>query len=200
MENMDVIKILGYGIIGLGFLLALMAFNLLSKEQKKDEPNEKILASINRFMMFSIALSALGLGSEIIRPLMSSTETIQTSVDPDDGSLLVKLKLTDESVKDGVLYDDLKNYKKIQKDDSKSYCIVVFSPNLTPYEKVIFKWSLHDSTGKLVDTYSQEVIPETNSYKTWSCRNEFSEYPEGRYYFNGEIKDSSKRIQYLIKV
>jgi len=54
MDNIDVVKVLGYGVVGLGFLLALMAFNLLSKEQKKDQPNSSMLNSIKWFMFFSV--------------------------------------------------------------------------------------------------------------------------------------------------
>jgi len=49
---MNVENILGYGFIGLAFLLALLAFNLLTKEQKKDSPRGTMLISIFVFMFF----------------------------------------------------------------------------------------------------------------------------------------------------
>lgn len=48
--NMDVLKILQIGVIGLGFLLALLSYLLLMKEQKQDKPRPDILKSIYVFM------------------------------------------------------------------------------------------------------------------------------------------------------
>jgi len=59
--------ILSYGVIGLGFLLALLAYFLLLREQHAKEPRESILAAINRFMIFSLVLAGLGLTSEVAR-------------------------------------------------------------------------------------------------------------------------------------
>lgn len=57
---MNVENILGYGFIGLAFLLALLAFNLLTKEQKKDSPRGAMLISIFVFMFFSLVLAGGG--------------------------------------------------------------------------------------------------------------------------------------------
>lgn len=64
---MDPVKILGYGVIGLGFLLALLAYRLLAKEQAQKKANPLVLRAIYVFMFFSFALTAIGLGSEFIR-------------------------------------------------------------------------------------------------------------------------------------
>lgn len=60
MGIIDVVKILGYGVIGLGFLLAFMAYRLLSEEQKKPRPTDKMLKAIREYMYFSIAITILG--------------------------------------------------------------------------------------------------------------------------------------------
>ncbi len=67
-SNLDVmLRILGLGTIGLGFLLAFLAFRLLNREQNIKAPRDMILTSITRFMIFSFLLCALGLFSEIWR-------------------------------------------------------------------------------------------------------------------------------------
>lgn len=60
MSNLNVYEILGYGVIGLGFLLAFLAFTLLTREQKREAPRGTILAAIYIFMVFSLALCLIG--------------------------------------------------------------------------------------------------------------------------------------------
>ena len=67
MDKFNIVQILSVGVIGLGFLLAIMAYNLLSKEQKKDIPREPLLKAISKFMAFSLAMALIGVGSELIR-------------------------------------------------------------------------------------------------------------------------------------
>lgn len=62
----DPYKILGYGVSGLGFLLALLAYFLLRHEQRTSEPRPPILRAVNRFMVFAAALAVLGISSEVI--------------------------------------------------------------------------------------------------------------------------------------
>ncbi|HWZ84125.1 MAG TPA: hypothetical protein VNW47_15965 [Terriglobales bacterium] len=64
MAGIDVVKILGYGVLGLGFLLALLAYRLLSKEQGRQTPSPDALHGIYVFMGFSLALCILGLVSQ----------------------------------------------------------------------------------------------------------------------------------------
>jgi len=66
LNNLDVVQILQIGVIGLGFLLALLAFWLLRKEQSKTEPHPNILKQITIFMAFSISLCVLGLLGNLI--------------------------------------------------------------------------------------------------------------------------------------
>ncbi|WP_136799472.1 MULTISPECIES: hypothetical protein [Desulfosediminicola] len=64
--NMDVLKILQIGVIGLGFLLAALAYHLLTKEQKHETPRPDILKSIYFFMSFSVVLCVIGIISQTI--------------------------------------------------------------------------------------------------------------------------------------
>ena len=43
MENLDVLKILQTGLPGLVFLLSVLSFRLLSQEQSKNKPNDKVI-------------------------------------------------------------------------------------------------------------------------------------------------------------
>lgn len=63
-ENLNVYDILGYGVIGLGFLLAVLAFRLLSAEQKRD-PRQEIIRAIYIFMVFSVVLCIIGFAAQV---------------------------------------------------------------------------------------------------------------------------------------
>ncbi|PCJ22895.1 MAG: hypothetical protein COA96_13120 [SAR86 cluster bacterium] len=64
MESLDFYKILSYGAIGLGCILAFLAYKLLRKEQNWKVPRESILKSINIYMGFSIVLTVVGFVTE----------------------------------------------------------------------------------------------------------------------------------------
>lgn len=53
-----IVKILGFGISGLSFLLVFMAFLLLRKEQDKPEPRQMILKTIWMFMGLCLVMSS----------------------------------------------------------------------------------------------------------------------------------------------
>ncbi|UUF16718.1 MULTISPECIES: hypothetical protein [Flavobacterium] len=67
LEKLDIVEILKIGSIGLGFLLALMSYQLIKREQVKEEPNALFLKSAQIFMFFSIIIMALGIFSEFIK-------------------------------------------------------------------------------------------------------------------------------------
>src|SRR4051812_27688147 len=67
MQGLRPENILSYGVVGLGFLLALLAYRLLGREQQKEQPNRSILVAIHVFMIFSAVLCVTGLGSEYLR-------------------------------------------------------------------------------------------------------------------------------------
>jgi hypothetical protein len=63
----DPAKLLSYGAIGLGFLLAFMAYLLLSGEQKRAQPRQSIIRAIYSFMIFAFALAFLGFANEFAK-------------------------------------------------------------------------------------------------------------------------------------
>ncbi len=82
MNNLNVIQILSYGVIGLGFLLAFLSYLLLRTEQKRSDPRKVMLRSIHLFMIFSIILTVVGLGSEGLRNI-KNLEAYKLSVSLD---------------------------------------------------------------------------------------------------------------------
>ncbi|MBA3979891.1 MAG: hypothetical protein C0462_04730 [Alcanivorax sp.] len=62
LENLDVVEILGLGVIGLGFLLALLSFFLLYKQIDvgTDPTLERPHSPIYMFLLFSVFLIAIG--------------------------------------------------------------------------------------------------------------------------------------------
>ena len=56
----NVISILRLGVIGLGFLLAVLAYLRLAQEQKRNPPRQSVLDTIKWFMGFSVALCLIG--------------------------------------------------------------------------------------------------------------------------------------------
>ncbi len=69
MENWNIVEILKLGLPGLVFLLSILSFKLLSKEQGKVRPSPSILKSIRNFMFINVALAIMTLAS----PVVSST-------------------------------------------------------------------------------------------------------------------------------
>jgi hypothetical protein len=65
MATFDPIRALSYGVIGLGFLLAFLAYRLLAKEQARADVRTGSLTATYVFMAFSICLTGIGLYSEI---------------------------------------------------------------------------------------------------------------------------------------
>jgi hypothetical protein len=66
MTGIDVVSILKMGLPGLVFLFALLSYSLLSKEQGKADPSDKVLRSIRFYIYTSFALAILTLASPII--------------------------------------------------------------------------------------------------------------------------------------
>ena len=68
--NLDIPSILKFGIIGLGTIMAILAYNLLRNEHIRNPPRPLIIKSIYSFMIFALILTILGFYSrkEIIYP------------------------------------------------------------------------------------------------------------------------------------
>ncbi|WP_263358636.1 hypothetical protein [Acidicapsa ligni] len=70
MSIFDPSKLLSYGAIGLGFLLAFLAYRLLSDEGKREPyPRKEMVRAIYAFMVFAFLLSFLGFSSELAKSL-----------------------------------------------------------------------------------------------------------------------------------
>jgi hypothetical protein len=88
-STIDPLKILQLGIIGLGFLLAVLAFLLLWKVAKRDNPAPQLLKAIYVLEGFSIALVILGRVAQLLQvlrprpdctPFASQLKAIQTDI------------------------------------------------------------------------------------------------------------------------
>ena len=85
LDSINVIDILGFGIIGLGFLLALMAYRLLAREQGRARTRKNMLRAVYIFMAFSVVLIIIGFASESldnspIEPPPDSTPDVKATV------------------------------------------------------------------------------------------------------------------------
>ena len=67
MNAIDPTKILSYGAIGLGFLLAFLSYRLLAKEQDRVEARSAMIRAIYSFMGFSFLLALLGFAGEFLK-------------------------------------------------------------------------------------------------------------------------------------
>ncbi|MCB0397576.1 MAG: hypothetical protein KDD36_13050 [Flavobacteriales bacterium] len=63
-SNLDVVEILKLGGIGLAFLLALLSFFILRREQKTEQPRKPILLSMGFFMVFSLIMLVITVVSD----------------------------------------------------------------------------------------------------------------------------------------
>jgi hypothetical protein len=67
MLPFNLTETLKYGIIGFGAIMGILAFLLLTREQKKEIPNQKILNSIYIYMAFAIILLFIGILSDTLK-------------------------------------------------------------------------------------------------------------------------------------
>lgn len=66
MGDINIVDILKLGLPGFAFLLSLLSYHLLAKEQGKTLPNFRMLKSIKHFMYVNIFLSVLTIAAPII--------------------------------------------------------------------------------------------------------------------------------------
>jgi hypothetical protein len=128
-RNVDPYQILSYGVIGLGFLLALLAFWLLKNEQQKRHPSTDMLTAVKGFMIFAILLCVIGIVGDGARgyfaaqqaPTGPDTLTVAVLASPSNANKVtvtfvnrtpgeVKLYWINES-------GTLKHYKDIETDN-----------------------------------------------------------------------------------
>jgi hypothetical protein len=90
MPDLDLFKLLSYGAIGLGCILAVLAYLLISAEQKRAAPRRRLLSSIYVFMAFSLALTTLGFGAELWKESLDQNAKAQTDKLADEIASLQK--------------------------------------------------------------------------------------------------------------
>ena len=73
---MDIIEILKLGLPGLVFLLSLLSYRLLTKEQDKKSPSQLILKSIKQYMYLNIFLAILTVSGSIIEDEFITDSTV----------------------------------------------------------------------------------------------------------------------------
>jgi hypothetical protein len=83
VEPLSFYKLLSYGAIGLGCILAVLAYMLLRKEQDQTNPRKQVLSSIYVYMVFSLILTIVGFLAEYLhynasQALDSKEQTITT--------------------------------------------------------------------------------------------------------------------------
>mgnify|MGYP001616164869 CR=1 FL=1 len=66
MGDINIVDILKLGLPGLAFLLSLLSYHLLTKEQEKTSPSARMLKSIRQFMYVNIFLAVLTIAAPII--------------------------------------------------------------------------------------------------------------------------------------
>jgi hypothetical protein len=200
MENIDVVKILGYGITGLSFLLAFMAYSLLLKEQKKQEPNENFLKSISNFMKFCVILAILGLTSEMVLTFMGKDKSQINDDGSEQYSLSYTLKISDTVIElnNNVYFSDIISLIEISKSNYSKVCLVANSKNVHINSNIMFSWILFDSAGNNLKSNSFASSPQYTDSNFWSCKYEFTTYPIGQYKFEVDIAGNKKEIHFKL--
>lgn len=126
MENWNIIEILKLGLPGLVFLLSMLSYRLLSKEQGKKAHSLKMLSSIKIFMYINVAFAMLTLAS----PIIDYTFFTKSKIFDIDA----KIGITDlEQEKAAVCYNaDYSNRYLLIKDIKTGRLIQVFAASLIP--------------------------------------------------------------------
>jgi hypothetical protein len=96
MGAVRLLEALQYGMIGFGAILAILAYVLLYREQRKNPPRSKMLQAIYVFMGFAIVLALVGFASEYIEngPGRKAWEGTWDSQTPFISSIRIKFTQT----------------------------------------------------------------------------------------------------------
>jgi apolipoprotein N-acyltransferase len=156
MGSLDAYNILNYGVIGLGFLLAFLAYRLLGREQQNPEPRRSILVAIHVFMIFSVVLCIIGFGSEYLRSLPSTATlaeigTLKTQLSQQQGDL------ENQIAENRKLNLVLQKYRDSQKEYVKRSRHIVSNLKLL---NSFVPAQLKESLNQLVDTLQASDVEE----------------------------------------
>jgi len=223
MDKFDIVRILSFGVVGLGFLLAIMAYNLLRKEQKRETPHASVLKSISQFMSFSIVMAALGLGSELIRIYLAPkqdnstyvSEKLFTEGDSKKGSLerpselmlenydLEDLQVKIVASKEGPDDNDI-DFKKarslveVSKSQTEELCFRGKGVGFVINRQAIFGWKVFDVANNLLIKYQYGFRPNASTWYVWSCRQDVLNYPIGEYLLEFKIQGNTRKLRFRL--
>lgn len=92
MENINVLEILKLGLPGLVFLMSVLTYRLIEKEQSKEKPNSEVIHLIKHFRNTSLVFAVLTMFPPIIEHYFFNEKQpykqIPISAFVDDGSLV----------------------------------------------------------------------------------------------------------------
>jgi len=145
LDGLKVVEILQIGVIGLGFLLAFLAYHLLTKEQRQDNPRPIIIRSIHVFMTFSVVLCLIGVLSQQIQGLFKAGDL--TAPSPQEGNSNHQ-ELLDELAIANLNVEELGS--ELQRLENKNIELVEENKSIKKLqkEKMTLTNSLKDSKGK----------------------------------------------------
>jgi hypothetical protein len=103
--TLDVVQILSYGVIGLGFFLALFSYNLLAREQKLKGERVEVLRSIKYYMGFSLILCVLGIAGNLVTSYSPSNQLTKFADHLEKERNLLEYGQTPEQASSGSLND-----------------------------------------------------------------------------------------------
>jgi len=125
---MDIIEILKLGLPGLVFLLSLLSYRLLTKEQDKKNPSQLILRSIKQYMYLNIFLAILTMSGSIIEEeFFAGSDSTVFNVKADTG--IRKLTAGDAAV---CINADYTNRYLLLKDTKTGKVIQVYAKTVIP--------------------------------------------------------------------
>jgi len=107
MNNINPIEILGFGVIGLGFLFAYFAYKIINREQARDTIRKNMLQALYAFMFFSLLLCLIGFGSEILNENGSTTNEDCQACDTEKEKLNAQIDSLKTRVAAGIYASDL---------------------------------------------------------------------------------------------
>ncbi len=175
----DIPEILKFGIIGLGAIMAVLAFWLLKGEQSKTQPRKLMIKSIYFFMVFSFLLVLLGLFTpENVKQIIEGyvvPEQKKTLVDSLPPATYGQYAL----LKDISIFD-LRGWKPIPKDSTNqkyspaNYINYLHVKKTKPIDKIV----AHYSTGG----FDIDLRCITHNYKPYEEDPKSSEHPNQKNY------------------
>ena len=124
ISKLPFVEILKVGFSGFCFLMALLAYLLLNKEQSKEEPNHDVLKAINKFLYFGLTFGVLVLLSSILPAVFSkngeSVVELEGKINKLDGITSEKMvEISRLNKENKILKDGLHNIKNINKQNVK---------------------------------------------------------------------------------